>query len=496
MKKYITKFIVLSTLLVPFLCGGWAGQTASAAEEPTTATVILHKQVFENDLTGDYPKQNTGEEMPDFGGTPLAGVTFTVYDVTEKYYELGGGDTGVTQIQTDASTGVPSYAEKVTSGVTTVVTAADGTASFENLALKNGENQDMVYLFMETGAPDEIITKAAPLVIAMPLYKLTTDGKYTEEINTQIHLYPKNISATSTKELVNVADFSTVTIGETDYPNVSTGDELKYKITVQVPAMIADRTMFEVTDTPTNGLTYVPNSLTVAGLTTPGDYQLVVTDNVPGFTLQFETSSSAVQALAGKPLEITYRMKLTAEIDPDQMIENDATITFDSNPITVVGPEVYTGGYQFFKYDEHTKAGLAGAEFIVSQTIDGVIKYAQFTGTNNLYRFTGWAVEKENATTLTSGDGGQFGIVGLVNGEYTLEETKTATDKYVLLTEVLSFTVTAGSYGESVLEVANKPKGLLPSTGGKGIYLFLAIGTVLMIGAVIWYKKTNHQAEV
>ncbi|MCT0454124.1 LPXTG cell wall anchor domain-containing protein, partial [Lactococcus cremoris] len=39
-------------------------------------------------------------------------------------------------------------------------------------------------------------------------------------------------------------------------------------------------------------------------------------------------------------------------------------------------------------------------------------------------------------------------------------------------------------------------KGLLPSTGGAGIYAFIIIGAAMMIGAYIWFKKSRQQAEV
>ncbi|EAG2939511.1 LPXTG cell wall anchor domain-containing protein, partial [Listeria monocytogenes] len=44
--------------------------------------------------------------------------------------------------------------------------------------------------------------------------------------------------------------------------------------------------------------------------------------------------------------------------------------------------------------------------------------------------------------------------------------------------------------------VTNVKKGILPSTGGTGIYAFLTIGAALMIGAIVWYKKSKDSAEV
>ncbi len=88
-------------------------------------------------------------------------------------------------------------------------------------------------------------------------------------------------------------------------------------------------------------------------------------------------------------------------------------------------------------------------------------------------------------------------VIGLKNGDYQLEEKATSSDKYVLLDEDVDFTVEHGQYGSQELKsVLNTPKGLLPSTGGNGIYAFLLIGAALMIGAYAWFKKSKTQAEV
>lgn len=46
------------------------------------------------------------------------------------------------------------------------------------------------------------------------------------------------------------------------------------------------------------------------------------------------------------------------------------------------------------------------------------------------------------------------------------------------------------------ITINNTKEGLLPSTGGKGIYIFLAIGIVIMIAAFGGYKAIKKHEEI
>ena len=236
--------------------------------------ITINKRIFDE---GKTPKdiQNTGEIM-DFGGTVLNGSEFTVYDVTEKYYELiknSDQKTAIAAIQSDAESVAPTYANKVDAKVT----AGDGQATFSNLTIKNDANQYNVYLFVETKTPNDItVTKrAVPIVLAMPIYKLDATQKPTDVINTNIQLYPKNETAKDTKEFSNAGIFSNVTINGQDFANVTTGDILNYKLTVNIPANIGDPNAvqsFKIHDKPSDGLGLVTNTITVGALTSGTDY--------------------------------------------------------------------------------------------------------------------------------------------------------------------------------------------------------------------------------
>lgn len=88
MKSSIWSKMAHIGLLLPILFAAVLGTVpVFAAATPSTVNVTLHKRVFD---TGQVPtaKENTGVIDNNFGGTPLAQVTFTAYDVTTQYLSL------------------------------------------------------------------------------------------------------------------------------------------------------------------------------------------------------------------------------------------------------------------------------------------------------------------------------------------------------------------------------------------------------------------------
>lgn len=494
-----------------------AGNVANAQETSPTeghVNVTLHKRVWKDNIPEGYPKQNTGEIMRDFGGDPLEGAEFTVYDVTVEYHRLMGLD-GATQQGTistmvsDAVSGKPDYAVSIPDGNNTDtkgVTDVNGEFTFQNLPLKKTvgtESKDAVYLFIETDAPIDVREKAAPIVLAMPIYTVGTDEN-PSELNRKIHLYPKNIIKEDVKEITNIEAVIKDEEGREIAKNVNIGDEIEYKITVHVPKDIANFETFSVQDIPSSGLKLIPRTISVSDPLVDEDYTIYVDSTTTGgFTVAFDTEKGIVES-AGSSITISYSMVLTGDIDPDKIFDNKAVLTIGNKEKTIPGPSVATGGHQFIKTDAHRGTGLAGAEFVVKNATD---QYAIFETNNQgehvlndgAYVFTGnWSDDITEATTITSGEEGVLNIKGFVDGDYLLEETKAPSNDYVKLTSDVKFKVEHGKYGltDLVTEVANTPKGLLPETGGNGILAFLAIGLSLMLGAFVWYKKTKKPMEV
>lgn len=463
--------------------------------------ITINKRIFDFDKGGTpADKQNTGDMMKDFGGEPLNGSEFTVYNVSDQYYNLIEGsnqNTAIAKIQQDAASVAPTYATKVDAKIT----AGQGQATFANLPLKNSNGQYNVYLFVETKTPNNVtVTKrAVPMVVAMPIYKLDANLKPTDTPNTDIQLYPKNETAKDTKEFSNLGQFNQVTVNGTTFANVTTGDTLNYKLTVNIPANIGDSnavTSYKINDKPSAGLALVAGTVKVGSLVKDTDY--TITEHDGGFTVDLKLDSAAVKALAGQKLQLAYNMTLTATVDPDALQSNNASVQINNDTEQQITPPtpVGTGGYKFTKKDAQTGKVLQNAKFVVTNNDQS--KFATFTtNANGDNVFTKWVDTKDAATKVVSDANGSIRVIGLLNGDYVLNETDTPSANYVLLKDgTITFTVEHGKYGASNLDVKNTPKGLLPSTGGAGIYAFIIIGAAMMIGAYIWFKKSRQQAEV
>lgn len=493
-------------LVVPLVFQLFASvQTVNADTTSDAFNVTLHKRVFDE---GQVPadKQNTGDVMSDFGGTGLNGVTFTVYDVTDHYLELrAGGNTAeqaTTAVQKDAVDAAPDYANKVKDQQTTTTNQEDGVATFSNLPMKDSKGNYMTYLFVETDSPSNITQKAAPIVLTLPIFK---SGSNTE-INNDVQIYPKDEQTEAiTKDLNDDSKKSlevTLHNGDKVY-NAEYGQTFGYNITVAVPWNIKDKATFEVVDTPNKGIKADVNSVAVTGLTKDTDY--TVTANGDGFKVTFDKSKAAVQAAAGKKLVVNYDVTLTNDAVPDVAIGNKAELTIgngsDVTTTPAEGPKIYTGGAKFIKQDKDSHKTLANAEFqLVKVDNSGkVVSYAN-QGADGKYT---WSGTDTNATTYTSNETGLVEVKGLPYSSkleegqsYALIETK-APEGYAKLTAPVKFGVTQGSYADAQkVEIDNITKGLLPSTGGKGIYIYIAAGLVVVVLAAIGYRIAKRREEV
>lgn len=194
--------LVLMSLLTTMVVLLHAAPTVKAEESTETVEFILHKLQGTNNVSD----QNTGEKMDpeDFygeGGTfkGLANVQFTAFDISDYFYLLREDEDAYPTAEAlishlnNLNLTVNGNGELVTKD-NVVITAkqvgekttdANGQANF-NLSANHADKKGKVYIFVETKAPAEVISKSAALIVGLPLF----DSK--DEEMTTVHLYPKN----------------------------------------------------------------------------------------------------------------------------------------------------------------------------------------------------------------------------------------------------------------------------------------------------------------
>ncbi|RGW12490.1 SpaH/EbpB family LPXTG-anchored major pilin [Enterococcus asini] len=499
--KKMFKYLSLLLLLLPIF--SMNGNRVNGAElESNDVNIILHKIAFPN---GELPEEiaNTGnlagehqDLLQEYRG--LNGVTFEVYDMTEKFYEMRSSGSTVEAAQlalsqlADDDLGV-ALATQITA---TDVNGDKGVASF-TLPATDDLGRDKVYLFHESQAPEVIETKAKNMVVVLPVY---TEG---EELLSTIHLFPKN-----EEKVHEEPPFEKIVVDQAG--SYQFGDILTYEISTKVPVDIEKYQKFEVSDEADSGLAYQMGTLqvTIAGESAAHLYELVETES--GFTVNF-VDFEALNEHIGEEIVFQYQTQLVETKTETNAFKNHAWLVTDFEEITRE-VEVKTGGIHFIKVDlEDESILLSGAKFQVRNAKE---EYLSKTATG--YTWTTDAKDK-NLVTLTSGDKGQFEINGLTYGDYYLQET-VAPKGYELGTELVKFTVSENSYtaGDTgILKVVNlktpeRPvlpetsgepeiptRKVLPKTGETKNSSFIWLGAILIAGVAIalWQKNKKNGSE-
>lgn len=519
MKKF-KAFALLATLLVSIFSNLFVPAVSALQADPDP-TVTIHKLKNQTESIVNTGKELSGLTASDF----LDGITFDVYDVTAayhtKYNEVYTSTTAQKADDTarDYVQGTAGHAPTV-SGATRVgteTTAGGGAATFT--LPKKSDGKDAVYVFVEQ--PKTGITAAENnLVLSFPVYELNSDGSYTDKELTDIHLYPKN----TTETITPVKDITTPNPDAAGRNNYNIGQDIEFKLSTKIPANIGVKEVDGVTPHyNTFGLVDIHDTtlafdkagaheLKVAGtdiVLTEGetaDYTIVVGEPEPAegkATFKVKLTQDGINKLAehgGKTLEFTYTMKLNAQAVMDEKNVNQVTVEYGrktddfNDVVTTPGneKEVYTGGYRFIKTDVSTNKPLANAEFVVRDAASA----GKYLKIDDKSKEISWVDSYDTATKFTTGADGIVDIKGLTYGTYYLEETKAPTD-YVKLSERIAFTVAFDSYKTTTTtphNVANTPKGFLPSTGGKGIILFVGLGIVMVALAGAYFVSRRKEA--
>lgn len=312
----------------------------------------------------------------------------------------------------------------------------------------------------------------------------------------------------------------------------SVGDTIPYRVTVDVPANIADLKTFTLTDTPEHQ-TYVDNSLKIysnAECTTEtlvGKY--TVTSENSGWKITFDPKD--LSSVAGERIYISFKMTLkegaivgstgnTNEInldysnkilpdgvDPDPTLPKTDEIKNETT--------VYTFDIAVEKVDATDNTKLPGVTFDLYRKLSDDAVVGGNVSANPVKGLTGKFEKVE--TDLTTNFEGKISVPGLANGDYWLVETKTKegynllknpvnvqiaatytettttetkTDATGKTTTTTIKTITLSNAGDSnngvFKTVVKNSKGFtLPTTGGIGTFVFTFAGIAMMAAAVI-----------
>lgn len=382
--------------------------------------------------------------------------------------------------------GLPNYiAAKSISPVDTQTVAADGTATFANLAM----GEYFIRPTSTTSVYQLMLQKIEPTVVngTYVIDDVTFSAKHQE------------VSVTKTADKTSVTKNKKVT----------------YTITVDIPTYATGATdrSFSVSDLLPDGLTIDTDSINVIlkylgfESTLPeGTYTLdkTATDD---YTFKFSVDSTQYldwAGLGGHHLIITYTATLNDDATTAVNTKETNTVTFDYSNYPYVANshkqktdtvDVTTFAIKIDKYvDGEETNKLAGAKFDLYRTV-----YPGETGVTIPH--TSIQGIKLEGDKVTDADGVATFEKYEANGtnyDYYLVETQ-APSGYNLLADAVkvNFTDTevATTAGIYTVQVPNKSGIQLPITGGTGTVIFTIIGIALMVGAVVLFVVSRKKAE-
>lgn len=232
-KRFLTGLLsaalALSLCAMPAMAEEGSGATTTPTANPvwteTEGSITIHKYEWNNTergpATGEEEDKNhlpskTVEGGEDEKPTPLAGATFTVYQVKSadqlKDYYNGKAVTWPTSwrdyAEKDATTGGYKLNSKASSDPS-VIKAGSKTTDVNGI-VQFGKVQEGVlhlglYLVLETETPDSVKTACEPFFVSVPMTKVLgdTNGGLTDWLY-DVHVFPKNSTAYGQADLQKV----------------------------------------------------------------------------------------------------------------------------------------------------------------------------------------------------------------------------------------------------------------------------------------------------
>ncbi|WP_308618445.1 SpaH/EbpB family LPXTG-anchored major pilin [uncultured Enterococcus sp.] len=420
--------------------------------------------------------------------TTLAGAKFKLRNDSGNYYKDG------------AFTARETEAEVLESGTA-------GKVSVPNLTLKPG-----TYIFSEIDS--DVSTSGKQTAENNEIYHYKEKDVVTATVDENMKITYDYFNANQVKEegkaTAEAYNYKTPLVTKVgNDTTVEAGQEITYTITTTVPKDISNYTTFKLVDTFDSRLALISTAEKIVASLKIGDN--VVNDVVPAVDVDSNANKVTIaltpsQLVAYKGATITLQIDMKVKPGENlKPINNKVDFVNDFNDKRDTAT-VKTGGHIFKKIDSVDNSALANAKFVITKTMDSSTYYlvldnkkgSSVSGIQTMADLkVSWTTVKDDATTRVSDANGVFGVYGLKPGEYQLQETQ-APAGYVLLKNALDFIVTDETNAFtnlSDMQVDNKPKGVLPSTGGMGIVGLVAAGILAVGAAGVYFKKGRQKFE-
>lgn len=223
-KRFLTGLLsaalALSLCAMPAMADDGSGTTPAPTANPVwtqdTGSITIHKYEW-NGENGGAGTGEAGDSLPskpveggeDETPTPLAGATFTVYQVKSadelKDYYNGKNVTWPTSWEEYAEKNTTTGGYKLKSGVTATVTEVGSKTTDTSGVVKFEELPLGLYLVLETETPDSVKTACEPFFVSVPMTKVLgdTNGGLTDWLY-DVHVFPKNSTAYGQADLQKV----------------------------------------------------------------------------------------------------------------------------------------------------------------------------------------------------------------------------------------------------------------------------------------------------
>lgn len=352
-KRFLTGLLsaalALSLCAMPAMAEDNGGTPPATTPNPvwteTEGSITIHKYEW-NGKNGGAGTGEPGDSLPsndkDETPTPLAGATFTVYQVkneTElKDYYNGKNVTWPKSweeyAEKDATTGGYKLNSKASNDSSVIkvgskTTDASGIVQFGKETGEDGQKKEGLplglYLVLETKTPDSVKTACVPFFVSVPMTKVSTDtnGALTDWLY-DVHVFPKNSTAYGKADLQKVGKQS-----GTD-PEVLTMQGYKFKLYKKND----DGIWTQIVKKPANGVDNAGDLLDGAdetgALTTGPDGRISVSGLTKGVYAFVETE---VNANDGYILDsgIAYVFKIDGNGEMAKATEADVGVQYPEN---------------------------------------------------------------------------------------------------------------------------------------------------------------------